>query len=361
MSEFILDVSAKLNEASKTKLIKDLESQNPTMVVKTELKGGGIKEVKEYKDELNNTANVIKTYDKNMKQVGDTLVKVKGQSEEYRKELEKQKQASEQAKEAQKKLNLEAKEAQKKLNLEAKEAQKKLNLEAKEAEQTRIAEEKKLNKAVTTTSSSYIDKQGKRVTELKKFNAEGKQVGDTMTHISERANSSGKSVLELGKDFVDTTAKVMKFYASTLLIQVFMIAINEAVTTVHEMDDAIVEFQKVSNLSGKSLNDYVKKLGEMGVKTGSTTKAMIEASTEFKKSGYSDEDSAKLASVTEMYRNVADEELTAGQAASFIISQMKAFNISAGESTHIIDAVNEVKILAFPIRDFRVIKDNCIG
>ena len=112
MSEFILDVSAKLNEASKTKLIKDLESQNPTMVVKTELKGGGIKEVKEYKDELNNTANVIKTYDKNMKQVGDTLVKVKGQSEEYRKELEKQKQASEQAKEAQKKLNLEAKQAE---------------------------------------------------------------------------------------------------------------------------------------------------------------------------------------------------------------------------------------------------------
>ena len=49
MSEFILDVSAKLNEASKTKLIKDLESQNPTIVVKTELKGGGIKEVKEYR------------------------------------------------------------------------------------------------------------------------------------------------------------------------------------------------------------------------------------------------------------------------------------------------------------------------
>ena len=63
---------------------------------------------------------------------------------------------------------------------------------------------------------------------------------------------------------------------------------------------------------------------------------------EFKKSGYSEEDSAKLASIAEKYRNIADEEISAGEAASFIIAQMKAFNIEAGQAEHIIDAVNEV-------------------
>ena len=43
-----------------------------------------------------------------------------------------------------------------------------------------------------------------------------------------------------------------------------------------------------------------------------------------------------------MYQNVADQELTAGEAANFIVSQMKAYNMTAGESEHIIDAVNEV-------------------
>lgn len=43
-----------------------------------------------------------------------------------------------------------------------------------------------------------------------------------------------------------------------------------------------------------------------------------------------------------MYQNVADSEMTAGDSAGFITSQMKAFNISAGDAQHIIDATNEV-------------------
>ena len=43
-----------------------------------------------------------------------------------------------------------------------------------------------------------------------------------------------------------------------------------------------------------------------------------------------------------MYQNVADEAISAGDAASFIISQMVAFDIPAENAQHIIDAVNEV-------------------
>ena len=60
---------------------------------------------------------------------------------------------------------------------------------------------------------------------------------------------------------------------------------------------------------------------------------------EFKKSGYSDDDAAQLALVAQMYRTVADEQLDAGTAANFIVSQMKAFNLTAEDSQHIIDAV----------------------
>lgn len=69
---------------------------------------------------------------------------------------------------------------------------------------------------------------------------------------------------------------------------------------------------------------------------------MIDAATEFKKSGYTDDQSLELGRIALLYSNIADEQLNAGDAANFMIAQMKAFNIQAGDSIKIIDALNEV-------------------
>lgn len=69
---------------------------------------------------------------------------------------------------------------------------------------------------------------------------------------------------------------------------------------------------------------------------------MVESATEFAKAGFNESDAAQLAKVSSMYQNIADEQLSAGEASEFIISQMKAFNITAEDSVHVIDAVNEV-------------------
>ena len=69
---------------------------------------------------------------------------------------------------------------------------------------------------------------------------------------------------------------------------------------------------------------------------------MVEAATEFRKSGFNDEDAANLALVATTYQNVADDAISAGEASNFIIAQMKAFGIEAENASHIIDALNEV-------------------
>ena len=69
---------------------------------------------------------------------------------------------------------------------------------------------------------------------------------------------------------------------------------------------------------------------------------MVEAATEFRKSGFNDDDAATLALVATAYQNVADDVLSAGEASNFIVSQMKAFGIEANNAIHIIDALNEV-------------------
>lgn len=69
---------------------------------------------------------------------------------------------------------------------------------------------------------------------------------------------------------------------------------------------------------------------------------MVEAATEFKKSGYSEEDAATLAQISSMFQNVADEQISAGESANFLISQMIAFGVEAKDAIDIVDKINEV-------------------
>lgn len=67
---------------------------------------------------------------------------------------------------------------------------------------------------------------------------------------------------------------------------------------------------------------------------------------EFRKNGFNDQDAAQLAKISSMFQNVADETISAGDSAGFIISQLIAFNQTSGDvaanATHIVDAVNSV-------------------
>lgn len=68
---------------------------------------------------------------------------------------------------------------------------------------------------------------------------------------------------------------------------------------------------------------------------------MVEAATMFRKNGFNDSDAATLAKTATMFQNVSDEAISAGDSASFIISQMIAFGIEAKDAQSVIDKVNE--------------------
>ena len=202
---------------------------------------------------------------------------------------------------------------------------------------------------VTKRTTEWTDANGRLNRSIETLDRDGNQLAPTLTSVSsdirdvgENALNTSNDVRTLGTVFSESLGRLLATYVLDLPIRALRTAISETITTVKEFDSALIEFQKVSDLAGQSLNNYVAKLAEMGELTGSTMQAMVEAATQFRKSGFNDEDSAKLASVAEMFRNVADEEISAADSASFIIAQMKAFNIEAENSQHIIDAVNEV-------------------
>lgn len=229
----------------------------------------------------------------------------------------------------------------------------------------------KLSKEATIKANLTIDNNGKSIQIAKQristfTNEAGQEVVKLTENISKNGVTVGKTVEMLGNklkstqphikslknsinDLFDTAGKVAKFSLITTTLNTLSQAFTDGVQAVKAYDDALTDFQKVSDLSGDSLEKYAEKLGTLGESVARTRTEMVEGATGYKQSGYSDEDSAKLAQYSALLQNISDEEISAGDATSFIISQLKAFGDQLGNTSDVgkqtltvLDALNAV-------------------
>lgn len=168
-------------------------------------------------------------------------------------------------------------------------------------------------------------------------------------NIGKDAQQSAGKMKAFGAETLNVTKKVIQFGAVTAVIRGVTSGLGDMVQNVFELDAALTEYKKVSDLTGKSLQKYTDQAYKAGRETARTGTEMIEAATQFKKMGYTDQQSMQLATTATMFQNIADAEISAGDAALFINSQLKGFSSqfdqfnSKGEaSMHVIDSVNEV-------------------
>ena len=164
-------------------------------------------------------------------------------------------------------------------------------------------------------------------------------------NINKSFYDTSKHADTLGSKFLDITKKVIAFGGVTAIIGLFTKTISEAYQAVKNMDDVMTEFNKVSDMSGESLSKYTDELTEMGESVGRTGAEMLASSTEFVKAGYDEKQSAELAKVANLYMNIADGQVSSAEASALLVSQMKAFNMTADEATIVIDQINEVSNL----------------
>lgn len=156
-----------------------------------------------------------------------------------------------------------------------------------------------------------------------------------LKQTSEAAKNTSQSI-------GDIIGKVTKFGAATLIINEFRQAIVDGYGAVKELDASVTEYRKVSELTDSQMGGFIDTARELGLTVARTADEMVEAATQFKKMGNDDSTSLQLGRLATMFQNIADEAISAGDSASFINSQMKAFNFTANEAIHVLDAVNEV-------------------
>ena len=97
---------------------------------------------------------------------------------------------------------------------------------------------------------------------------------DKNTKVQLNTTDAIKSLLGLDNAMEDTS---LTFQAANEVFSTTKDILMSMVKQVYELDSAIIEFQKVSDLTGEALDNYVQKLNSMGDSVAKTGKPKCQA------------------------------------------------------------------------------------
>lgn len=193
-----------------------------------------------------------------------------------------------------------------------------------------------------TVTTRYTDNAGKMLTITEKLINGQQQYKASLKEVDSSVETNAKQANKWRYSWSKAFQSFTTYMSVTTVFYQIINTTKDMIQEVTDLDSALVELQKVSSLTGDSLQNFVSDAYDAAEGVAKTGTEMIEAATEFSKAGYDDSQILKLGELALMYTNIADEEVSAGESAEFMIAQMKAFNIEAEDAIHIIDAVNEV-------------------
>lgn len=108
-----------------------------------------------------------------------------------------------------------------------------------------------------------------------------------------------------------------------------------------EVDSAMTELKKVSDVNNNQLEDYFNHAADSAKEYGAKINDVISSAADWKRLGYGFEESGKLADVTTLLQRVGDN-MNQESSASGLISTLKGFGKDSDEALSIVDMVNEV-------------------
>lgn len=184
----------------------------------------------------------------------------------------------------------------------------------------------------------------KKLAEAEKLaSAEAKANAKETVSMGNAMSKASANTDSLANKIVTAAGKVALFKVSTIIVMGFYNALESVKDITLEYDAAMTELKKVWDDSYGSLDDLSKKLSEIGKETANTLTNMTDVATGIVKAGYdSEEDIAVLSEYVAKLQNTADEELTAAEATSILISQLKAYHMEAEEAAKVTDILNAV-------------------
>lgn len=165
------------------------------------------------------------------------------------------------------------------------------------------------------------------------------EISNDLTKIDTGMRSIGR----LGKSFTNAFAEGMKKFSywtsSTFVIMKTITEVKQAISTVKELDTALVDLKKTTTMTGSELEQFYYNSNETAKQMGVTTKQIIEQAAAWSRLGFSSEESAtKMAKYSSMFRTISPG-MDLNSATDGLVSVMKAFGIGLENTDDVVDGI----------------------
>lgn len=192
----------------------------------------------------------------------------------------------------------------------------------------------------STASQEYANKleEIKRTTNSTNY----KEKAAELRILKHEMTSATQKTMSFGEMFGIAAKKFIIWMSATTLFYMFVRGIKNMISQVVQLDKALVELNKVADLTKEQLKNVTEQATELGHKTSRTITEVLEAVATFKKAGYSLEDSFNLGEVALRMTNVADGINDIASASSALISILKGLGETAEYASTALDMINYV-------------------
>lgn len=149
---------------------------------------------------------------------------------------------------------------------------------------------------------------------------------------------TGKSFLHNIKNIGE---KFGQIFGAGALMEKGISTAKQMVSSVIEVDSAMTDLRKVSNAPDSQIDKYFSSASATAKDLGASVTDVISSTADWSRLGYNLPDSAELARVSTLYKNVGDN-ISIDDASGSLISTIKGFGLGADDAESVVDKFNEV-------------------
>lgn len=169
--------------------------------------------------------------------------------------------------------------------------------------------------------------------------------------ISNQINIANNSVRTLSNSFADLNTSGSRLSSTMRDIFAYAIggtgiyavinSVKNASDVVIELNKNMVDLKKVTNETEETYNNFLKNMHSVALELGTQSSAMVNATTNWAKTGKNLQEASKLAENTVLLTKVGDVE-NVDTAQTYMLPALQAFNIEAEKSITLIDKYNNI-------------------
>lgn len=160
-----------------------------------------------------------------------------------------------------------------------------------------------------------------------------------------RAGRAGKSFFDIFKtkgmySFIGQMQSYLSMYIGFYGV---MNKIKSTISTVKELDTALVDLKKTTTMNATQLNEFYYSANDVARKMGVTTEEIINQASAWSRLGYSSKESAsEMAKLSSQFASISPG-MDIDTATDGLVSTMKAFDVSVDEvQRNIMDNINKI-------------------